>query len=150
MNKSTVICKIPIGKVIMHWPEFYQNSSLCYLDAVSFIVNIIYNLPFYLHVNINFYIWEQRKRTFFFVKNVEVEMVLCFEYCSDLLWEKKWLRNIVRFKLNDNLYFSLFYHFWQFYCHWYVYLSQNWGSDSHFEVLNQSKSQLVQKLWPQM
>ena len=27
------------------------------------------------------------------------------------------------------------------------YLSQNWDSDSHFEVLNWSKSQLVQKLW---
>ena len=24
------------------------------------------------------------------------------------------------------------------------------NSDGHFEVLNQSKSQLVQKLWPQM
>ena len=44
---------------------------------------------------------------------------------------------------------------WQFYdhfqlvfCQLYQHLSQNWGSDGHFEVLNGSKSNLVQKLWP--
>ena len=31
-------------------------------------------------------------------------------------------------------------HFWPFFCHLYVYLSQNWGLDGHFEVLNRSKS----------
>ena len=30
---------------------------------------------------------------------------------------------------------------------WYVYLSQNWDSNGHFEVLNKSKFQLVQRLW---
>ena len=35
---------------------------------------------------------------------------------------------------------------WPFFCH----LSQNWGSDGNFEVLNRSKSWLGQKLWPQM
>jgi hypothetical protein len=29
-----------------------------------------------------------------------------------------------------------------FFCHLYVHLSQNWGSDGHFEVLNRSKPQL--------
>ena len=28
--------------------------------------------------------------------------------------------------------------FWPFFSHTYVYLSQNWGSDGHFEVLNRS------------
>ena len=31
-----------------------------------------------------------------------------------------------------------------------IYLSQNWDSDSYFEVLNESKSLLVQKLWHKM
>ena len=29
-------------------------------------------------------------------------------------------------------------HFWPFFCHLYVHLSQNWGLDGHFEVLNRS------------
>ena len=44
----------------------------------------------------------------------------------------------------------LYDHSWPFFCHMNVYLSQNWGSDGHFEMLNGSKSWLVQKLWPQM
>ena len=35
--------------------------------------------------------------------------------------------------------------FWPFFCHMCVYLPQNWGSDSHLEVLNGSKSWLGQK-----
>ena len=31
-------------------------------------------------------------------------------------------------------------HFWPFFCQLYEHLSQNWGSDGHFEVLNRSKS----------
>ena len=37
--------------------------------------------------------------------------------------------------------------FWPFFRHMYVHLSQNWGSDGHFEVLNRSYLWLVQKLW---
>ena len=37
--------------------------------------------------------------------------------------------------------------FWPFFCHMYDHLSQNWGSDSHFEVLNRSYLWFVQKLW---
>ena len=44
----------------------------------------------------------------------------------------------------------LYDHSWPFFCHMFVYLSQNWGSDGYFEVLNGSKSWLGQKLWPQM
>ena len=33
------------------------------------------------------------------------------------------------------------------FCQLYTNLLQKWGSDSHFEELNKSKSQLVQKLW---
>ena len=38
-------------------------------------------------------------------------------------------------------------YFWP--CLWqlYTHLSQNFGSDSHFDVLNRSKSWLVQRLW---
>ena len=50
-------------------------------------------------MNINFYIWEQRKRTFFFIKNVEGEMVLCFEYCSDPVRKKKVIeKNVLKIR----------------------------------------------------
>ena len=38
-------------------------------------------------------------------------------------------------------------HFWSFFCQLHVYILQNWGSDSHFEVLSWSATYLVQKLW---
>ena len=41
----------------------------------------------------------------------------------------------------------LYDHFWPFFRHMYVHLSQNWGSDGHFEVLNRSTFWLLQKLW---
>ena len=37
-----------------------------------------------------------------------------------------------------------------FFCHMYVHLSQNWGSDGHFEVLNRSYLWLVHNLWHKM
>ena len=40
-----------------------------------------------------------------------------------------------------------YYLFWPFFCQLYANLSQNWDSDGHVEVLNKSKSSLVQKLW---
>ena len=33
------------------------------------------------------------------------------------------------------------------FCHMYVQLSQNWGSDGHFKVLNSAYLRLVQKWW---
>jgi hypothetical protein len=33
-----------------------------------------------------------------------------------------------------------YYHIWPFFCQLYVYISQNWDSDDHFEVLNESKT----------
>ena len=44
---------------------------------------------------------------------------------------------------NANISISVF-------CNMYVHLSQNWGSDGHFEVLNRSYLSLVQKLWHKM
>ena len=38
-------------------------------------------------------------------------------------------------------------HSWPFFCHMCEYLSQNWGFDGHFEVLNRSYLWLVEKLW---
>ena len=37
-------------------------------------------------------------------------------------------------------------HIWSFFCQPHGYLSQNWNSNGHFEVLNGSESQLDQKL----
>jgi hypothetical protein len=41
---------------------------------------------------------------------------------------------------------SFYNHFWPFFCQLHEYLSQNWGSEEHFEVPNLPKSQLAQKL----
>ena len=41
----------------------------------------------------------------------------------------------------------LYDHSWPFFHHMYDHLSQNWGSDGHFEVLNRSYLWLVEKLW---
>ena len=38
-------------------------------------------------------------------------------------------------------------HSWPFFRHMCEFLSQNWGSDGHFEVLNRSYLWLVEKLW---
>ena len=45
----------------------------------------------------------------------------------------------------------LFYnHFRPFFGQLHDYISQNWDSDSHFEVLNRSKPWLTQELWLKM
>ena len=41
----------------------------------------------------------------------------------------------------------LYDHSWPFFRHMCDYLSQTWGSDGHFEVLNRSYLWLVEKLW---
>ena len=41
-------------------------------------------------------------------------------------------------------------HFRPFFWQLCDYISQNWGSDGHFEVLNRSKPWLIQKLWLKM
>ena len=61
-------------------------------------------------------------------------------------WEYTPFRN-----KRDNLWVWLFYsHFWGIFCQPYRYLSQTFGADGHFEVLNMSKSQLDQKLKAKM
>ena len=54
---------------------------------------------------------------------------------------------IVWSEMKDTDKWQCYDHFRPFFCHMYVHLSQNWGSDGHFEVLNWSKFWLVQKLW---
>ena len=45
----------------------------------------------------------------------------------------------------------VFYHyFWPYFCQQYIHIWQNWGSDSHFDVLNRSKIWLVQRLCHKM
>ena len=58
--------------------------------------------------------------------------------------------SIVWIKTNNNNKCPFFDHFWPFFRQLYVYLSQKWGSDCHFDVLNRSKIELVQRLWHKM
>ena len=70
---------------------------------------------------------------------------------THVLWNKKrqvLLKSVYKWM---SLYkCPLYDHSWPFFCHMYGYLSQNWGSDGHFVVVNRSKSWLGQELWPQM
>ena len=48
-------------------------------------------------------------------------------------------KTIVWVKMNNTGKWLFYNHFWPFFCQLYGYLSQNWGSDGHFDVLNGSK-----------
>ena len=55
--------------------------------------------------------------------------------------------NSLKFETDKRTFYN---HFWSFFCQLSEHLSQNWDSDGHFEVLYESKNQLVQKLWHKM
>ena len=50
---------------------------------------------------------------------------------------------IVWIKTNNNAKWLFYGYFWPFFRQLYVYLSQNWDSEGHFDVLNRSKIWLV-------
>ena len=54
---------------------------------------------------------------------------------------------IVWSEMKDTDKWQCYDHFRPFFCRMYVHFPQNWGSDSHFEVLHWSKFWLVQKFW---
>ena len=58
--------------------------------------------------------------------------------------------SIVWIKTNNNNKWLFYDCFWPFFCQLYIHLSQNWGSDGHFDALNRSKIWLVQRLWHKM
>ena len=78
------------------------------------------------------------------------------QYYSDffLLW---WWAGIFRNYLSidcsetkENDKWPFYDHFRPFFGQLHDFISQNWGSDGHFEVLNRSKPWLIQKLWLKM
>ena len=62
----------------------------------------------------------------------------------------KYLCYIIWVKMNNTVKRPFLRPFLAIFCQLYGYLSQKWGSDGRFEVLNRSTSWLVQTLWPQM
>ena len=74
-----------------------------------------------------------------FSKNVLPLMYhhVCIEHidCSETKENDKW---------------PFYGHFRPFFGQLCYYISQNWGSDGHFEVLNRSKPWLIEKLWLKM
>ena len=60
-----------------------------------------------------------------------------FNQMNDNLYKKS-IQNALQKIATDK--WPFYYHVWPFFCHLYVCPSQNWGSDSHFEVLNKPKS----------
>ena len=79
-----------------------------------------------------------------------------FQFCERYLcrWQKsdqKWWKNGHFWNLNLTFFFfqnwkfkfqkwPFYAHFWTFFWHLHKYLSQNWNSGGHFEVLTGSKS----------
>ena len=68
-------------------------------------------------------------------------------------WDQLWLSASISYILNSvskrkwQNKWLVYHHFWPFFCLLYVYLSRNWSSDGHFDVLNWSKPSLIQRLW---
>ena len=62
-----------------------------------------------------------------------------WQVCFSILEEKKSKINVSKMANFD--------HLWSFFWQLHRYLSQNWHSEGHFEVLRVSKSYLDQKLW---
>ena len=56
-------------------------------------------------------------------------------------------QNIVWVKMNNTVKQPFLRPFLAIFCQLYGYLFLKWDSDGHFEVLKESKSQLVQLLW---
>ena len=57
-----------------------------------------------------------------------------------------WKLYIDCFDIKLTTHIRFYDHFWPFFWHMYGHLSQNWGSDGHFEVLNGSESWVL-KIW---
>ena len=66
-----------------------------------------------------------------------------------LLWWNTNCTNysLMQYKGHNSMRWPFYNHFWPFFCQLHKYLSQNLGSDGHFEEVNMSKSQLNQNLW---
>ena len=62
----------------------------------------------------------------------------------------QYMNHIIWVTMNNNKKWLFYDYFWPYFCQLYNHLSQNWGSDGHFDVLNRSKIWLVQRLWHKM
>ena len=76
-------------------------------------------------------VWNRQKINFV---NVEISKIKCryIKTVRKRMFLYKW---------------PLYDLFWPFFCHVYLHLPQNWGSDGHFEEVNKSNLWLVQNLW---
>ena len=116
-------------------------------------------------------IWEGHKNWLFLFQALDVASKYpnLEEDCVKFLWpsQKTWTLNlphsheigyfraknlaqsmhIVWVKTNNNNKWLVYGYFWPFFLQLYVHLSQNWGSDDHFGVLNRPKIWLVLSLW---
>ena len=54
-------------------------------------------------------------------------------------WARSWLNQRLIIKFTSDKW-PFYDHFWPFLCQLYENISQNWGSDGHFEALNKSES----------
>ena len=100
-----------------------KGSFSNYVEKIILPFLTIYTPPLTFPI-----VWTLTKSGHFWITYIPI---LCF----DIKLTHKW---------------QFYDHFRQFLCLMYVYLSQNWGSDGHFNMLNGSKFWLVQKLWHKM
>ena len=86
-----------------------------------------------------------------FVIETRHSVLLAFILGFELIWKSfHFFLNtrifiILWFNSNDNYVFQCFNNFWPFFRQLCGYLPKNWGSDSHFELLNGSKSGILKK-----
>ena len=71
----------------------------------------------------------------------------CCQILQTLFWVFQYSRNSQCLALLiDSFDIKLTIHIWPFFWHMYGHLSQKWGSDGHFELLNGSESWIL-KVW---
>ena len=94
-----------------------------------------------------FQFYQYRKKVLQNLLKVQKKME---NFIRGFMWEKKNKPIIVWIKTNNNAKWLFYGYFWPFFRQLYVYLSQNWDSEGHFDVLNRSKIWLVLRLWHKM
>ena len=98
--------------------------------------------------------WPELKNTAFHIRSFGIfQLLRSSEFCR---WELNFENNsdyyyfrktaIVWIKTNNNDKWLFYCYFWPFFRQLYVYLSQNWDSEGHFDVPNRSKNWLVLRL----
>ena len=143
-NETTMLCAKRLG--LKQWNTF-MNYLICDSSSVNpYYSKLMLSLSTYYYVN-SVSRWKSLIRFWPFFRHMYIH--LSQNWDSDghfkvlnINWFKSYglkcgLRPHGKIASDKRPFYD---HFWPFFCQLYVHLSQNWGSDSHYKVLSESKS----------